>query len=102
MMHIDPAKRVTMQEVLTMFTEIVEKQSSWKLRSRAIRIRCDRGLWDIMERAEAQNARWKRRIMYMRQRLPPIPKAPATVRPPAPVVPSSPRQAVSKDSLLEE
>ena len=75
MIALKPEDRPTMQEALAMFTNIVEKQSTWKLRSRAIRIQPNRR-WDYIERAEAELAHWKRRVVYMSRRLPPIPKAP--------------------------
>jgi len=73
-MALRPEDRPTMHEALSMFTAIVEKQSTWKLRSRAIRIQPNRR-WDYIERAEAELTHWKRRIVYMSRRLPPIPKA---------------------------
>jgi len=69
-----------MQEALTQFTEIVEQQSTWKLRSRVIHI-LPAQKWDIIEHAEAEVAHWKRQIVYMARRVPAIPKAPSP-RPP--------------------
>ncbi|RXW20907.1 hypothetical protein EST38_g4933 [Candolleomyces aberdarensis] len=72
----DPAKRITMEEAVLRFNEVVKGLSSWKLRSRAIRITGGRVEEDdTLTKLYLFGSHWTRRIGYMARRVPAIPTA---------------------------
>ena len=63
-----PEERPTMEEVVRRFEEIRKGLSSWKLRSRVIN-RSDWALFGFFRFF----AHWRRRVVYIVKRIPPIP-----------------------------
>jgi hypothetical protein len=69
MVHDDPKKRPTMDEVIARFEIIRGSLSSWKLRSRVV----PRGEKFILGIASSVK-HWKRRVGYIASGIPPIPQ----------------------------
>ncbi|TFK74310.1 hypothetical protein BDN72DRAFT_833659 [Pluteus cervinus] len=68
MVQDDPAKRPTIDEVVTRFEDICKKLGPWKLRSRPIPRH-----GGIFKGLQHHIEHWKRRIQYIAQGVPPIP-----------------------------
>jgi hypothetical protein len=69
MVHEDPAKRPTMDEVVTRFAEIRRKVGTWKLRSRMVR---NNEIWPVA--AWRTFYHWRRTIGYVLTRKGAIPE----------------------------
>ncbi|TFK64546.1 hypothetical protein BDN72DRAFT_963120 [Pluteus cervinus] len=67
MVHEDPTKRPTMNEVVHRFNEILRRLSSWKLRSRLVPRK--ESAFETTIRAYQH---WKRTIRYILQSIPPV------------------------------
>ncbi|TFK74311.1 hypothetical protein BDN72DRAFT_893286 [Pluteus cervinus] len=68
MVQDDPAKRPTIDEVVSRFENICKKLGPWKLRSRPIPRR-----GSIFKGLRNHIDHWKRRIYFIKRRVPPIP-----------------------------
>ncbi|KAH7889063.1 hypothetical protein F5I97DRAFT_785413 [Phlebopus sp. FC_14] len=73
MVHPEPSKRPTIDEVVSRFDEIRRGLSSWELRSRII----DERDLDVFERGTRIVTHWIRRIGYVVRRVPPLPSPPS-------------------------
>lgn len=71
MIQPDPAKRPTMDQVVSRFDDIRRGLSSRKLRSRVVDV--DEDLFELVVRAASH---WKRRIEFIVRRVPAIPSLP--------------------------
>ena len=68
MVQDDPGKRPTIDEVVTRFNDIQKGLSSWKLRSRVVKIN-DNGLVGFFRGI----THWSRRVQYIVRRVPAVP-----------------------------
>ncbi|KAJ7502420.1 hypothetical protein B0H11DRAFT_638085 [Mycena galericulata] len=66
MVQSDPAKRPDMDEVMRQFKDIVRYLSSWKLRTRVVKVNTVFGIYYSVPH-------WIRRIQFIVRRVPPIP-----------------------------
>lgn len=72
MIEEEPQKRITMQDAVAMFENIVQGLSNWKLRSQAIRIP---GGFTLETTWSDRLRHWWRKASNIARRLPAIPQA---------------------------